>query len=61
MATVLFAAAVLALALIAVPLPTVVLYLLVFVAGAATTGNQIVVYGYVAAHYPPARGPPPSG
>jgi MFS transporter, AAHS family, benzoate transport protein len=33
----------------------VVLYLLVFVAGAATTGNQIVVYGYVAAHYPPAR------
>jgi len=54
-ATVLFAAAVLALALIAVPLPTAVLYLLVFVAGAATTGNQIVVYGYVAAHYPPAR------
>jgi len=54
-ATVLFAAAVLAPALIAVPLPTVVLYLLVFVAGAATTGNQIVVYGYVAAHYPPAR------
>ena len=54
-ATALFAAAVLALALIAVPLPTVVLYLLVFVAGAATTGNQIVVYGYVAAHYPPAR------
>ena len=54
-ATVLFAAAVLALALIAVPLPTMVLYLLVFVAGAATTGNQIVVYGYVAAHYPPAR------
>jgi MFS transporter, AAHS family, benzoate transport protein len=54
-ATVLFATAVLALALIAVPLPTVVLYLLVFVAGAATTGNQIVVYGYVAAYYPPAR------
>jgi AAHS family benzoate transporter-like MFS transporter len=54
-ATVLFAVAVLALALIAVPLPTAVLYLLVFVAGAATTGNQIVVYGYVAAHYPPAR------
>jgi AAHS family benzoate transporter-like MFS transporter len=54
-ATVLFAAAVLSLALIAVPLPTAVRYLLVFVAGAATTGNQIVVYGYVAAHYPPAR------
>lgn len=54
-ATALFAAAVAALALIAVPLPTVVLHLLVFVAGAATTGNQIVVYGYVAAHYPPTN------
>ncbi|GEL17639.1 MFS transporter [Pseudonocardia asaccharolytica] len=54
-ATVLFSLAVISLGLIAVPLPTAVLYLLVFVAGAATTGNQIVVYGYVAAHYPPAR------
>jgi AAHS family benzoate transporter-like MFS transporter len=54
-ATALFGAAVVSLGLIAVPLPAAVLYLLVFVAGAATTGNQIVVYGYVAAHYPAAR------
>ena len=54
-ATGLFALAVGSLGLIAVPLPTALLYLLVFVAGAATTGNQIVIYGYVAAHYPPAR------
>ncbi|GAA4758281.1 MFS transporter [Actinomycetospora chibensis] len=54
-ATGLFALAVLSLGLIAVPLPTALLYLLVFVAGAATTGNQIVIYGYVAAHYPAAR------
>ncbi|MBC3191267.1 aromatic acid/H+ symport family MFS transporter [Pseudonocardia sp. C8] len=54
-ATILFALAVVSLGLIAVPLPAAVLYLLVFVAGAATTGNQIVVYGYVAAHYPPLR------
>lgn len=54
-ATILFVLAVVSLALIAVPLPTVLLYLLVFVAGAATTGNQIVIYGYVAAHYPVAR------
>ena len=54
-ATTLFATAVVSLALIAVPLPAVVLYVLVFIAGAATTGNQIVVYGYVAAHYPASR------
>ena len=54
-ATTLFATAVASLALIAVPLPAVVLYVLVFIAGAATTGNQIVVYGYVAAHYPATR------
>jgi AAHS family benzoate transporter-like MFS transporter len=51
-ATTLFVMAVVSLGLIAVPLPAVVVYLLVFVAGAATTGNQIVVYGYVAAYYP---------
>ncbi|MDD7965145.1 MFS transporter [Actinomycetospora lemnae] len=51
-ATTLFVLATASLLLIAVPLPTVVLYALVFVAGAATTGNQIVVYGYVAAHHP---------
>ena len=54
-ATTLFVLAVVALALIAVPLPAAVLYLLVFLAGAATTGNQIVVYGYVATYYPPVR------
>ncbi|SFO42245.1 MFS transporter, AAHS family, benzoate transport protein [Pseudonocardia ammonioxydans] len=54
-ATTLFALAVVSLGLIAVPLPVGLLYLLVFVAGAATTGNQIVVYGYVAAHYPAVR------
>jgi AAHS family benzoate transporter-like MFS transporter len=50
-ATTLFLAAVLSLGLIAVPLPTAVLFVLVFVAGAATTGNQVVIYGYVATHY----------
>ncbi|MES9541527.1 MFS transporter [Actinomadura sp. NPDC000600] len=51
-AATLFVVAVVSLGLIAVPLPTAVLYALAFVAGAATTGNQIVIYGYVAAHYP---------
>ncbi|GAA5140352.1 MFS transporter [Pseudonocardia adelaidensis] len=46
-----FLAAVLSLGLIAVPLPTAVLFVLVFVAGAATTGNQVVIYGYIATHY----------
>jgi AAHS family benzoate transporter-like MFS transporter len=50
-ATTLFLAAVLSLGLIAVPLPTAVLFVLVFVAGAATTGNQVVIYGYIATHY----------
>jgi AAHS family benzoate transporter-like MFS transporter len=50
-ATTLFLTAVLSLGLIAVPLPTAVLFVLVFVAGAATTGNQVVIYGYVATHY----------
>ncbi|MGE0296283.1 MAG: MFS transporter, partial [Pseudonocardia sp.] len=53
-ATGLFALAVASLGLLALPLPSAVLFLLVFVAGAATTGNQIVIYGYVAAHYPVA-------
>ncbi|MEV0364652.1 MFS transporter [Nocardia fusca] len=52
-ATALFVLAVASLGLIAVPLPTAVLFLLVFVAGAATTGNQVVIYGYIAAHYSP--------
>ncbi|GAA0937826.1 aromatic acid/H+ symport family MFS transporter [Pseudonocardia zijingensis] len=50
-ATTLFIAAVFSLGLIAVPLPTPVVFVLVFVAGAATTGNQVVIYGYVATHY----------
>jgi AAHS family benzoate transporter-like MFS transporter len=50
-ATTLFLAAVLSLGLIAVPLPTAVLFVLVFVAGAATTGNQVVIYGFIATHY----------
>lgn len=54
-ATTLFGLAVVTLGLIAVPLPTAILYILVFLAGAATTGNQIVVYGYAAAHYPAAQ------
>ncbi|MGE3286608.1 MAG: MFS transporter [Pseudonocardia sp.] len=54
-ATGLFVLAVGALGLLALPLPSAVLFLLVFVAGAATTGNQIVIYGYVAAHYPVAN------
>ena len=41
-----------ALGLLAVPLPTVLVYVVVTVAGAASVGNQIVVYGYVATHYP---------
>lgn len=50
-ATVMFALAVASLGMIAVPSSTAVLFLLVFVAGAATTGTQVVVYGYVAGHF----------
>ena len=53
-ATVLFVVAAGSLALLAVPLPTVLVYLVVTLAGAASVGNQIVVYGYVATHYPAA-------
>jgi AAHS family benzoate transporter-like MFS transporter len=51
-ATALFGIAVVSLGLFALPLPAVVLYALAFVAGAGSIGTQIVVYGYVAAHYP---------
>lgn len=51
-ATTLFLLAAASLGLLVVPLPTAVLYVLIFVAGAATVGTQIVVYGYVATHYP---------
>jgi len=51
-ATVLFGLAAVSLALIAVPMPVALTYFVVTVAGAASVGNQIVVYGYVANHYP---------
>lgn len=49
----LFVIATASLAAIAIPLPTWALYILIFIAGAATTGTQIVVYGYVATYYRP--------
>lgn len=49
----LFVMATASLSAIAIPLPTWALYLLIFVAGAATTGTQIVVYGYVATYFRP--------
>lgn len=36
-------------------LPTAALYVLVGVAGAATIGTQIVLFGYVATHFPPTN------
>ncbi len=51
-ATTLFVVAAGALVLLAVPMPVVAVYAGVAVAGAASVGNQIVVYGYVATHYP---------
>jgi AAHS family benzoate transporter-like MFS transporter len=51
-ATVLFGLAAVSLVLIAVPMPVALTYFVVAVAGAASVGNQIVVYGYVATHYP---------
>lgn len=51
-ATTLFVVAAVSLGLIAIPMPAVLGYLVVGVAGAASVGNQIVVYGYVATHYP---------
>jgi AAHS family benzoate transporter-like MFS transporter len=51
-ATVLFVVAAGALGLLAIPLPGVLVYVVVAVAGAASVGNQIVVYGYVATHFP---------
>ncbi len=51
-ATVLFGVAAVSLVLISVPMPVTLTYLVVALAGAASVGNQIVVYGYVANHYP---------
>ncbi len=46
-----FAVGAASIGLLALPLPTVVLYLLTGIAGAASVGTQIVVFGYVATHY----------
>ncbi|QJY44500.1 MFS transporter [Pseudonocardia broussonetiae] len=50
-ATAAFGIGVVSIALLALPLPTLVLYALIAVAGAASVGTQIVVYGYVATHF----------
>lgn len=50
-ATSLFVVAAAALVLVALPMPVAAVYVVVALAGAATVGNQIVVYGYVATHY----------
>jgi len=46
-----FGIGVVSIGLLAVPLPTVVLYALIAVAGAASIGTQIVLFGYVAMHF----------
>lgn len=50
-ATTAFGIGVVSIALLALPLPTLVLYALIAIAGAASVGTQIVVYGYVATHF----------
>ncbi|TWF75180.1 AAHS family benzoate transporter-like MFS transporter [Pseudonocardia hierapolitana] len=50
-----FAAGVVSIGLLSQPLPPVLLYLLIAVAGAASVGTQIVVFGYVALHYDDAH------
>jgi len=49
-----FLAATISILLLSMRLPTGVLYLLVAVAGLGSVGSQILVNGYVAAHYPDA-------
>lgn len=51
-ATVAFLVGVVSIGLLAVELPTAVLYLLIGIAGAASVGTQMVVFGYVAVHFP---------
>ncbi|GAA5176182.1 aromatic acid/H+ symport family MFS transporter [Pseudonocardia eucalypti] len=51
-ATSAFAVGATSIGLLSQPLPPVLLYLLIAVAGAASVGTQIVVFGYVALHYP---------
>jgi MFS transporter, AAHS family, benzoate transport protein len=46
-----FTVGVVSIGLLALPLPSLVLYLLIAVAGGASVGTQIVVFGYVATHF----------
>jgi AAHS family benzoate transporter-like MFS transporter len=46
-----FCAGVISIGLLAFPLPTFVLYTLIAIAGGASVGTQIVVFGYVALHF----------
>jgi len=46
-----FCIGVVSIAMLAVPLPTVALYASIAVAGGASVGTQIVVFGYVAVHF----------
>lgn len=50
-ATAAFGVGVVSIALLALPLPSLVRYLLIAVAGGASVGTQIVVFGYVATHF----------
>lgn len=52
--TIAFLAAAATIGVLAVPLPSVALQLMVFVAGAATIGAQMVLFGYTATHFAPA-------
>jgi AAHS family benzoate transporter-like MFS transporter len=54
-ATAAFGVGVVSIGLLAVPLPTPVLYTLIAVAGAASIGTQIVLFGYVATHFATAN------
>ncbi|MBY6412818.1 MFS transporter [Rhodococcus sp. BP-252] len=47
-----FGAAAISIVLISLDVPSVLLYVLTFVAGAGTIGAQVLVYGFAAAHYP---------
>lgn len=46
-----FCVGVVSIAMLAVPLPTIALYAFIAVAGGASVGTQIVVFGYVAVHF----------
>jgi AAHS family benzoate transporter-like MFS transporter len=46
-----FCAGVISIGLLVFPLPTFVLYILIAIAGGASVGTQIIVFGYVAVHF----------